>query len=289
MKGIILAGGKGSRLYPATTVLSKQLLPVYDKPLIYYPMSTLMLAGIRDILIITTPESQESFKKLLGDGSHIGLSLQYIAQEEPKGLADAFIIGREFIGTDSVWLILGDNIFYGDNISALMHQAVQHNKGATIFGYPVADAREFGVAEIDKAGTVLSLEEKPAEPKSNLAVVGLYFYDNSVTEKAASLKPSTRGEIEITDLNKVYMREEKLSLVSLGRGYAWLDTGNAENLLEAGLFVKVIEERQGLKIACIEEIAYRMAFIDEKQLYNLINKHKASKYGEYLLSVVSNR
>lgn len=284
-KGIILAGGTGSRLFPATQVLSKQLLPVYDKPLIYYPLSTLMLADVREILIITTPQSRAAFEGLLGDGSQLGLQISYISQAAPKGLAEAFILGADFIGGDNVWLILGDNIFYGDNIGSLMRRASSGNRGATLFGYPVSDAREFGVAEVDAEGRVQGLEEKPEQPKSNLAVVGLYYYDNSVVWRAAGLQSSTRGELEITDLNKTYLVDEKLDLIALGRGYAWLDTGNADTLLEAGQFVKIIEERQGLKIACLEEIAFRRGFITQTQLLKLADSLKNSRYGQYLYTL----
>ena len=289
MKGIILAGGTGSRLYPVTKVVCKQLLPVYDKPLIYYPLSTLMLAGIREILIISTPEDTPIMKTLLGDGSELGISLKYAVQESPKGLADAFIIGEKFIDNEPVALILGDNIFYGSNFTFILNKAVKNNKGAIVFGYPVRDPERFGVAEFDDNMNVVSLEEKPENPKSNWAVVGLYFYDKTVVERAKKLKPSMRGEIEITDLNKSYMNDKSLNIELLGRGYAWLDTGTPQAMMEAADFIKIIEERQGYKISCIEEVAYNMEFISLDQLKNLGKKLEKSNYGKYILSIVKEK
>jgi glucose-1-phosphate thymidylyltransferase len=285
MKGIILAGGSGTRLYPVTIPVSKQLLPVYDKPMIYYPLSVLMLANIRDILIITTPQDSDSFKKLLEDGSQFGIRLSYTIQENPNGLAEAFIIGEDFIGNDSVCLILGDNIFYGQGLGDKLRSAVQRTDKATIFGYYVNNPEYYGVAEFDKDMNVISLEEKPKHPKSNYAVTGLYFYDNDVIDIAKNITPSARGELEITDVNKTYLARNKLKLEILGRGYAWLDTGTYESLLEAGSFVEVIERRQGLKIACLEEIAYGMGFINREQLLKQANKLKNSQYGQYLLKL----
>ena len=284
-KGIILAGGAGTRLYPATQVVCKQLLPVYDKPMIYYPLSTLMLAGIREILIISTPEATPMFEKLLGDGSALGLKLSYKVQQVPNGLAQAFVLGREFIGEDSVCLILGDNIFYGEGLESVLRDAANRS-GATVFGYWVSDPDRYGVVEFDKVGKAISIEEKPAQPKSNYAVVGLYFYDNDVVEVAANLRPSARGEYEITDVNKEYLRRGMLSVERMGRGYAWLDTGTHDSLAEAAFFVKAIQDRQGLKISCLEEIAWRMKFIDRQQLATLAERLKKSTYGEYLLKLL---
>ena len=286
MKGIILAGGSGTRLYPATKSICKQLLPIYDKPMIYYPLSTLMLAGIKDILVISTPQDTPRFEELLGDGTSLGINLQYAVQDAPNGLAEAFIIGKDFIGNDSVALVLGDNLFYGHNFASMVKNAAQQQTGATVFGYYVTDPERYGVAEFDKQGNVLSLEEKPAEPKSNYAVVGLYFYDNQVVDIAANLKPSPRGELEITDVNKEYLNRGQLKVELMGRGYAWLDTGTHRSLLEASQYVEVIEARQGLKIACIEEIAYRQGFINKDQLQKLAEDLKKSTYGQYLLNVI---
>jgi glucose-1-phosphate thymidylyltransferase len=286
MKGIILAGGSGTRLYPATQPVCKQLLPIYDKPMIFYPMSTLMLAGIRDILIISTPQDIDRFKALFGRGSHLGLSIEYKVQEIPNGLAQAFVLGKEFIGDDSVCLVLGDNIFYGHSFGNLLHEAVNQQQGATVFGYYVRDPERYGVVEFDNNKHAISIEEKPSKPKSNYAVVGLYFYDNQVVEIAENLKPSPRGEYEITDVNREYLRREKLKVQLMGRGYAWLDTGTHDSLLEASNFVKAIEDRQGLKIACIEEIAWRNGLIDDRQLRKLAEPLVKSGYGEYLLSLL---
>jgi len=286
MKGIILAGGAGTRLYPITHVACKQLLPVYDKPMIYYPLSTLMMAGIRDILIISTPDDIPAFKKLLGDGSDLGISLSYKIQEKPRGLADAFIVGEEFIGNKHVCLILGDNIFYGHGLYQFLKRSVAKKEGATVFGYFVNDPERYGVVEFDKDGKAISIEEKPKHPKSNYAVVGLYFYDNSVVEIAKNIKPSARGEIEITDVNNEYLRRGKLRVEVLGRGFAWLDTGTHASMIDAALFVKTIEERQGLKVACIEEVAYKMGFIDKDQLKKIAEPLRKSGYGEYLLKIM---
>ncbi len=286
MKGIVLAGGYGTRLYPITQVVCKQLLPVYDKPMIYYPLSTLMLAGIKEILIISTPDDLPKFEDLLGDGSSLGLSFSYKVQEEPRGLADAFIVGEEFIGDDSVCLILGDNLFYGHGLPDLLNDAVSHKEGATVFGYYVHDPERYGVVDFDDNGRVLSIEEKPEQPKSNYAVVGLYFYDNRVVEIAKSIKPSHRGEIEITDVNKAYLENGDLRVQLMGRGFAWLDTGTHSSMIDAALYVKTIEDRQGLKIASIEEIAYKMGFIDAAQLRKVAEPLVKSGYGEYLLKVL---
>lgn len=285
MKGIILAGGKGTRLYPLTLSVSKQLLPIYDKPMIYYPISILMLAGIREILIISTPEDLPLYEKLLGTGEKLGLHFKYKAQDKPRGLADAFILGEEFIGSDSVCLILGDNIFYGQGMTDHLASAVKRKNGATIFGYPVKDPREFGVVEFDNNGNVLSIEEKPKEPKSNYAVPGLYFYDNDVIDIAKNVKPSARGEIEITSVNNEYLKRGNLKVELLRRGMAWLDTGNPSNMMKAGMFVETVQERQGLYVACLEEIAYRKGFINKEQLYELGDNLKQTEYGKYILSI----
>ncbi len=286
MKGIILAGGSGTRLYPATKTICKQLLPVYDKPMVYYPLSTLMLAGIREILIISTPADTPRFAELLGDGSELGLSLSYKVQEVPNGLAQAFVLGKEFIGSDSVCLVLGDNIFFGHDFARMVREASLQESGATVFGYRVKDPERYGVVDFDDAGNALSIEEKPAAPKSNYAVVGLYFYDNSVVGIAEALAPSARGEYEITDLNREYLTRGALKVRLMGRGFAWLDTGTHDSLTEASNFVKVVEDRQGQKIACIEEIAWRMGFIDDKQLKALAEPLVKSGYGEYLLDLL---
>jgi glucose-1-phosphate thymidylyltransferase len=286
MKGIILAGGYGTRMYPITQVVCKQLLPIYDKPMIYYPLSVLMIAGIREILIITTPQDKFRFEELLGEGKHLGISLSYRSQEEPRGLADAFIVGESFIGSDQVCLILGDNIFYGHGLQDMLREVASYEEGSTIFGYYVNDPERYGVVEFDNEGNVLSIEEKPKEPKSNYAVAGLYFYDNSVVQIAHALKPSRRGELEITDVNFAYLKQGRLRVKLMGRGFAWLDAGTHDSMLDASLFVKTIEERQGLKISCIEEIAYKMGFIDKRQLATIAKPLRNSGYGEYLLRIL---
>jgi glucose-1-phosphate thymidylyltransferase len=289
MKGIILAGGSGTRLYPATSSISKQLLPVFDKPMIYYPLSTLMLAGIREVLIITTPHEQILFKNLLQDGSQWGMDIQYAIQKAPNGLAEAFLIGEKFIDEKPVCMILGDNIFYGHNFSKTLERCYQHKEGAVVFGYTVQDPERYGVAEIDEVGRVLSIEEKPEKPKSNYAVTGLYFYDGRVSSMAKMVKPSKRGELEITDLNKLYLEEGSLKMEVLGRGMAWLDTGTHESLLEASNFIATIEHRQGLKVACIEEIAYNKGYISREQLVELASPLAKNGYGKYLLRLSENK
>jgi len=286
MKAIILAGGSGTRLYPATKSICKQLLPIHDKPMIYYPLSTLMLAGIREILIISTPQDTPRFEELLGNGSSIGISLEYAVQDSPNGLAEAFLIGKDFIGRDSVALVLGDNLFYGHDFAKLVENAAKQESGATVFGYYVNDPERYGVAEFDADGKVLSLEEKPKNPKSNYAVVGLYFYDNQVVEIAENMEPSARGELEITDVNKEYLRGGELKVEVMGRGYAWLDTGTHRSLMEASRYVEVLEDRQGLKIACIEEIAYHKGFIDRNQFLKLAIELEKSSYGQYMLNIL---
>ncbi|WP_338217642.1 glucose-1-phosphate thymidylyltransferase RfbA [Lacticaseibacillus salsurivasis] len=282
MKGILLAGGSGTRLYPITKTISKQLVPVYDKPMIYYPLSTMMLAGIKDILLISTPRDISRFEDLLGDGSQLGINITYKIQEKPNGLAEAFIVGADFIGDDSVCLILGDNIYYGSGLSEMVQRSAKKQRGATVFGYQVTDPERFGVVAFDEAHHVKSIVEKPAHPESNYAVTGMYFYDNQVVEIAKNLKPSPRGELEITDVNKVYLERNELDVELLGRGYAWLDTGTHESLHEASAFIETVQKRQNLRIACIEEVAYRMGYIDKKQLFQLGEPMKKNDYGQYI-------
>ena len=286
MKGMILAGGSGTRLYPITKAISKQITPIYDKPMIYYPLSVLMLAGIREILIISTPRDIIVFKELLEDGSNFGLKISYAVQEKPNGLAEAFLIGEKFIGNDSCALVLGDNIFYGHGFTGMLKEAFSKEKGATIFGYYVNNPKDFGVVEFDKKGKAISLEEKPENPKSNYAIPGLYFYDNTVVEKAKQVKPSKRGELEITTLNEMYLKEDNLNVVSLGRGMAWLDTGTHDALLEASNFVKTIQSRQGVMVACLEEISYRNGWIDRDKIKELAKPLLKSEYGKYLLNLI---
>ena len=289
MKGIILAGGKGTRLYPMTKVISKQLLPLYDKPMIYYPLSVLLLAGIKDILIISTKEDTPKYEELLGSGSNLGIKISYKVQEKPRGLADAFILGEEFIGNESVCLILGDNVFYGENLSRMLWNAMSKKNGATIFGYPVNNPKDFGVVEFDSNNKVISIEEKPEEPKSNYAVPGLYFYDNKVVEIAKNVKPSARGEIEITSINNEYLKNNELDVITFGRGIAWLDTGTPQGMLKASEFVEAIQARQGYFVSCIEEIAWRRGFIDDAQLRNIGNELNMTDYGKYILSLLEEK
>lgn len=289
MKGIILAGGSGTRLYPVTQVISKQIVPIYDKPMIYYPLSVLMLAGIQEILIISTPTDTQLYERLLGDGSHLGLKISYKIQPSPDGLAQAFILGEEFIGNDNVCMILGDNIFYGYSFRKILENAASLEDGALVFGYYVHDPERYGVVEFDDSGRVLSIEEKPEEPKSNFAVTGLYFYSNDVVGKAKSLKPSKRGELEITDLNRLYLEENRLNVQLLSRGFAWLDTGTHQSLLQASNFIATIEERQGLKVSCIEEIAFKKGFISKEQLLDLAKPLSKNQYGQYLLNLVNKK
>lgn len=286
MKGIILAGGKATRLYPVTKAVCKQLLPIYDKPMVYYPLSVLLLAGIKDILVISTPAALPRFQDLLGDGSDLGINLNYAPQQEPKGLADAFIVGEKFVGNDRVSLVLGDNIFFGHGLFEILKETVKIDKGATVFGYYVNDPQRYGVLDFDKENNVISIEEKPKQPKSKWAVTGLYFYDNNVVEIAKNIKPSARGEIEITDVNRVYLENKELKVKLLGRGYAWLDTGTCDSLIDASMFIKTIEDRQGLKIGCIEEVAYRMGYINKEQLEKLADGFNTN-YGKYLRSILN--
>ncbi|WHM36501.1 glucose-1-phosphate thymidylyltransferase RfbA [Streptomyces sp. BPTC-684] len=285
MKGIILAGGHGTRLHPITLGASKQLLPVYDKPMIYYPLSVLMLAGITEIEIISSPEDLPKFRNLLGDGSELGISLSYAEQDKPRGLADAFLVSADHIGDDSVALILGDNIFHGPNFGSLLHRAVQNVEGCVLFGYPVRDPERYGVGEVDKQGKLISIEEKPAAPRTNMAITGLYLYDNDVVDIARGLQPSERGELEITDVNRIYMERDKAKLIPLGRGFVWLDTGTHDALTEAGQYVQILEHRQGVRLACLEEIAWRMGYIDRDACYRLGSRLAKSPYGQYVMEV----